>query len=518
MLRAGLGGLAASLRAIGLSTAAEGEPGLEWPVPVQLGPGEAVVEPTRITLRWGSDPEATLRALFEGAFQARKGLIHLPGAWEASRAWTIQIGAALQDGLKRTFLQHGKSTDKNGSPQPHAFEIDDRTITVTYQPYRSFKHQKAWSAIVKGLKTGSVHLAGWAYPGAVERHTGLTGTKWSYNPGAALCGIFAIVGCLSLQVPQAGGASALVILEPSDLVRFAEIRPRLTPARLEDAYVAGASDAVLHVQLVLRMERLARDRPGVAAVHGVTLRSTPWASQQKSRIATVSPSSVADSVLDAYFIAVNTLPVKLIVTRGNNVGKAKPDSYFAVASALRGFIARNLAMGRRWFDGFATATTSEKQPRYLHRYRSRQDNLGALRPEERSGLIAMTEKLEEAEKYLVRSVHTALRQRFGAIASECEGNLAAMKNRWQGERDRWRIAFSGSKTNEQIRGHLADLWSRGGANRELQMHWEELLPLLRPMHWQRVRDLALVALASYHSTADSADEETTEATSDENEA
>jgi CRISPR-associated protein Cas8a1/Csx13 len=515
MLRAGLGGLAASLRAIARTQ----NPDHQWPAPVPLGPGEAVVEPSRITLRWGGDPEATLRALFEGSFEIRNGLIHLPGAWDPSRAWTIQLGAALQNGLKRTFLQHGQTTKKEGAARPHGFEIDDRTITVTYQPYASFKHQGVWKDVLKGLKSGSVELAGWANPGAVGRHNAFDVTEWSYGPAEALCGIFAIVGCVSLGITQSGGAGALVILEPADLVRFAEVRPRLTPDKLEDAHVAGASDAVLHVHLVLRMEQLARDRSGIAAVHGLTLRATPWASQQKSRIATVSPTSIHERTLDEYDIVARTLPVKLRVTRGKDTGEGEEGTgYFAVASALRGFIAENLAKGRRWFTGFATAVTLEKQPRFLHRYRTMKDNLGALRTEERSGLIAMTDKLEEAEKHFVRSVHVALRRRFGAIAKECEGNLATMKNRFQGERDKWRMAFAGSKTHEQIRGALADLWSRAGANRELQAHWEELLPLLRPEHWQTARDLGLVALASYQSAVETADDEENNETSGETEA
>jgi len=134
----------------------------------------------------------------------------------------------------------------------------------------------------------------------------------------------------------------------------------------------------------------------------------------------------------------------------------------------------------------------------LHRYRTPKDTLGALRAEERSGLIAMIETLHEAEKHFVRSIHAALKHRFGAIADECKGLASAtMKNRFQGERDKWRIAFAGAKTHEQIRAALSDLWSRGGTNSVLQAHWEDILPLLRPDQWQTARDLGLIALASY---------------------
>lgn len=500
MLRAGLGGLAASIRAIGIAA----RPRLVWPSPVRLGPGKAVVEPSRVVLRWGGDPEATLRALFEGSFQVREGIVYLPAVWDRGR-WDLAIAAALQSGLKRTFLQHGKTTKKAGTPVTRQVEIDDRTYNITFQPYAGFAHQEALKDVVKGLKSGQVELAGWANPGAVKRHDGYGETKWSYTPAQALCGLFALAGCLSFEVTQSGGAGALVILEPSDLVHFAETRPRLSPAKARDAYVAGASDAVLRVHLLLRMEasekRAGAPTPGIAATHGVTLRPTPWASQQKSRVSTVSPSSISAGVLAAYDVATHLLPTR-IVPRKSDDGAADEENagYFAVASALRGFVADNLANGQRWFKGFSTATTTEKQPRYLHRIRTRNDTLGALRVEEKEGLLAMTETLEEAEKHFVRSIHRAISQRLGAIAKECIDSGASVETRnkrWQGERDKWRIAFAGAKTHEQIRGALADLWSRAGVNVELRQHWEEILPLLRADRWQDAKDLALIALASY---------------------
>lgn len=514
MLRAGLGGLAASLRAIGREKIKDHM----WPAPVPLGPGQAIVEPHRITLRWGGDPEATLRGLFEGSFRLRSGLIDLPGTWDPSRAWTVQLGAALQGALKRTFLQHGKTTQKDGALRPHAFELDERAITVIYQPYASFAHQKAWEDILNGLKVGTLELAGWANPGAVGRHNAFKHTEWSYTPGQALCGLFSIVGCLSLDVTQSGGAGALVILEPDELVRFAEVRPRLTPSTLEEAYVSGASDAVLHVHVALRMDAAVGGRSGIAAAHGVTLRAMPWASQQKSRASTVSPGAIPDSTLDTYDVAAKTLPTKLIVHQG--AGKSEDEDgagYFAVASALRGFVAENLANGRRWFARFATATTAEKQPHYLHRYRTSTDNLGALRNEDRKGLIAMTSMLEEAERHFVQSIHVALRQRFGAIAEESKNNPATMKNRFQGERDKWRLAFAGAKTHEQIRAALADLWSRGGSNTVLREHWGDILPMLRAEQWQAARDLGLIALASYSGTTDGAREDEIDGSSAETE-
>src|SRR5438132_8551084 len=108
---------------------------------------------------------------------------------------------------------------------------------------------------------------------------------------------------------------------------------------------------------------------------------------------------------------------------------------FVATSALRGFLADNIARGRPWHQGFASARTGGKKPRFIHYYRDRDGKgFGALYPQEREGLIAMLEHLDDAERALVRSVHLALRQRFGAIADECrELSKATMHNRFEAE-------------------------------------------------------------------------------------
>lgn len=517
MLRAGLGGLAASLRAIAVARdpAARGA----WPVRVGLGPGHADVRPTEVLVHWGAaGPEPVLRALFEESFRldSTLGLITLPGAL-GDLTPPPQVANAQQLALKATFLQHGLTTKRRATQTPFTFRVDERPVVVQVQGYEDYAHQLAVESVTTALESGGVGLKGWAYPGAVTRHEKFGGeTVFQYDAAQALCALFALVGCVSYTVPATRGG-ALVIPEPSDLVRFAEVRARLTPATIEDCAVSSTGDATLRAHLALRMESHAAKGRGIASTQAVTLHTTPWASQQKSRVATLEAHDIAPAVLDVFDEVTRSLPARVRVrvaeadkakTKGKARKPAAPKAgddegagYFVTVSALRGFLCDNLAQGRRWYDGFATATVGLKQPRYIHFYRA-PDNLGALFLEEKKGLIKMLDHLEEAELALVRAVHQALRQRFGAIADECGDNAAARKNRMSGERDHWRLLFANSKTPEQIRAALADLWSRGGSNAVLKKHWQEVLPLLRPQHWQTARDLGLVALASYASPVD----------------
>jgi CRISPR-associated protein Cas8a1/Csx13 len=490
ILRAGLGGLAASLHALLRAQNRDAR----WPSPIVLGPGRAVVTPRNVTIQWnGAAPEVVLRPLFEASFQiSSDGLISLPGTWK--HAPRLALAVALQSGMKRTFLQHGKTTTKAGNSVIKTEDVGDQQIAIEVQPYAGFAHQTADADVVRALHCGSIELAGWAYPGAVQRHVGCARTRITYGPGAALCGLFALVGCLPFDVPRSSGCGALAIAEPSDLLLFARIRPLLTPRKPEDAHVTGVGDALLSMHLALRMSEYAGE-PGIGTTHGVLLRATPWATQQKSRVAVVTLETVPGAVLDTYKRVAAALPTKY---RRREVDDADETGSFVATSALRAFVTDNIARDVPWHRNFATATNGDKKPRFIHYYRDRdRKNLGALYPEERKGLLVMLKHLEESERVLVSSVHTALKQRFGKIAEESKESPATMKNRFRAEREKWRLSFAGAKTPDQVRAALADLWSRAGTVRELQSGWEQVLPLLREGQWRTARDLALVALASY---------------------
>jgi CRISPR-associated protein Cas8a1/Csx13 len=497
LLRAGLGGLASALRFLLL----EQEPAAPWPSPVPLGSGHAIVERRRVTIDWnGGAPEDALRVLFDGAFRiGPSGIIALAGTFEPTSPPARALAIALQEGLKKTFLQHGKTTQKAGARKTAIEEVDDKQFVFEWQPYGTFVHQDSWTRVVDALRGDTVELAGWAYPGASQKHVSYGETRSEYDGGEALCACFALIGCLSFDV-RPGRLGALIIPEPSELVEFAVSRPRLTPKRPAEAFAASLGDAVLRTQLVLQLDDIARRHRGVAATRGVLLKALPWATQQKSRCQTVDVDSVPEPVLDLYDRVSRALPARLHALSTSDDGESD-GSYFVATSVLRAFVADNLAAGLPWFARFGTATSGGKRPRFIHYYRDR-ENLGALYPEEKKGLIIMNGHLEGAERSLVNSIHVALRQRFGRIADETATlPEQTRRNRFAAERERWRLAFAGARTHEQVRAALANLWSLAGPNQELRNFWQQIVPLLRPRYWQATRDLALVALASYQSAS-----------------
>lgn len=489
LFRAGLGGLAASLFAI-----AEAERG--WPANIPLAGGMACVEAQAVTISWKEGRRSALLAdLCQRSFRLEDDRVDLPGA-RGKRPNEAVLAALLQQGLQRTILQfhsHVKPADKDAVASS---VIDDNRLQVACPTLKSYLHKEQGATLLeKALARGSVELAGWAHPGAAQRHVRVKATACAYSPGLAISALFAVVGCVAYLAPNQHGG-VLLVPEPRDLQVFGEMRRSLTPKDARDVFVASGADAVLNAELALRAGS-GKARRAASNFGAVVMRSLPWAKQQKTRSAVLEPTAIPEPRLQAYADAMAELRPRIIVRKDrdadddDDAGEA-----FVRPSLLRGFVADNIAAGREWYAGFASARTDGKKPRYLHRPYVNGGN-GALYREDVEALQKMTDHLQDEEKDFVRSIHCALAQRFGAIHDEVGDNKVVLQKRFEKESDHWRYAFSGAKTQSRLRAAVCDLWSRAGSNRVLQESWNDVLPLLSPRRWEAARDLALLALASY---------------------
>jgi CRISPR-associated protein Cas8a1/Csx13 len=119
---------------------------------------------------------------------------------------------------------------------------------------------------------------------------------------------------------------------------------------------------------------------------------------------------------------------------------------------------------------------------------------------DRRGLHEMIESEEtiwpdSAEKLFVEAIHNALRNRYGALAARASAK--GEKIPFDREFERIRTSLMRAKNSQTMRAELADLFVRGGINKSLQQNWPQLLDLFSGKDWQKARDLALLALASY---------------------
>lgn len=504
MHRAGLGGLAATLKYIERAYASgqlkpEELPGGPWP----NNEPPWSVEPLAITLDFGEPTNARsyLERLFRIAFGLKDDLIDLPGQYDNTEP-PLPVRALLQQAITLTFLQHGKARklgeEKVCSYQPGS--PPEATIELNYRPCISYKHQTGWRDMVTNdgcLTVGPIEVAGPLNPGAIVRHVAFTtDTKIEEDAAHILPLYFALVGCVAVVINR--GCAVLLVPEVTDLVRFAQIRPWLTPSTERECQITSAGDAALQAQIRLwaKGQLAVTELPGF---HASIFQPTPWASQQKSRVRTMIVPPGDERTLERFEVALAELPPRLksrSVKTGEGRGRKKPGvqktEWFWVDSVLRPLVADNLAQGRPWYAGFTRlfTATDPTSNRPLH------DRLLF----EKEGMHAMIKKVpweDRGESTVVRAVHEALRRRYGRIAKENKGRAGAMKNRWQAEYDRWRLVFAGAKTADQFRRAFCDLLSRAGVNPVLQEEWPDLLPMLAPSRWQLTRDLALLALASY---------------------
>jgi len=492
--RAGLGGLACTLRYIE-RTYRDGDlrekdvPGAPW----IDGKPPWEIKPLQITLDFGNprDAGSFLERLFACAFCLKEKLIYLPAQHRTEPS--IEVLAELQRGLLLSFLQHGRVRQLQKKETPIAYEVDGRPLQVAARFCSAYRHQQGWKQFCNknGELAGKpVEVVGPLNPGAVVRHVAFHAqTRIEENPAQALPLYFALVGCLALPINR--GSGVLLVPEVADLQVFSKLRPGMTPNSIRGCRITGASDAALQAQVRLAASNLIlrHNLPGCFAVR---FRLTPWASQQKSRVEVTYVPPSGETQLRQFQTALAELPPRIISPKIKQPNEDSGAKCFWADSVVRPLVAENLASGQPWYKDFVNLMrkTDPVTKRPIR------DRLVF----EKGGLHAMIGKIpweDHGESAVVKAVHEALRLRYGRIADENSGNPGTMKNRWRGEYDRWRLAFSGAKTSEQFRHSLCDLFGRAGINKVLRDQWPEVLPMLDADRWQLTRDLALLALASY---------------------
>jgi CRISPR-associated protein Cas8a1/Csx13 len=512
--RAGLGGLACTLRYVQRAY----ECGVLWDDDVPGVPWAAFDKPPwelredEIVLLFGQPEGAReyLKRLFRIAFGLKDGLICLPGQY-GDLPPSLAVRAEIQAGLTLTFLQHGKTRDLEKQSLTH--EVDptgDGTslVTIEYRPCKWYKHQDGWEELIDEdtgcLSSEPVEVIGPLNPGAVVRHVAFTSATKIEEPAArALPLYFALVGCLALPINR--GAGVLVAPDVENLRDFTLDRPLMTPASVRECRVGGASDAALQAEVRLRTRGLI-DRHDLPATHASRFVPTTWASQQKSRVETLTCQAATvhrwqppreaqlEKALRLFEVALASLPPRVLQPKAEAKGDG-PRATFWIDSKVRPLIADNLARGESWYRDFAS----------LMRGKAESERLGF----EKKGLQDMIETMTDDPKFtnertLIEAIHEAIRLKRRRIKQETQGDVRAKTTKATSNRqarfmERVRLSLVGAKTAEQCRAAIVkDLLAQVVFNAKLQTGYAYLLPLLHvPKRWQEARDLALLALASY---------------------
>lgn len=506
MHRVGLGGLAATLRNLSKRRKKPEQNRETFEHPCWHEEFSWDIQPTEITLdfckpEWAGD---FLRWLFEFSFRIdENGMIYLPGQYKGTESLTPdskpEICARLQSGLTLTFLQHGKTRTLAKTETEKSYDFGEKTIRFTYKECQDYSHQTAWKEWVKdGKLVPKNHSVKSQFnPGAVIRHNAFKQSELSQPIELILPLAFAIVGAIALPTT---GKSIGVLIVPyvEDLTVFANMRPRITPDYITKTYISSPGDAVLRFDNECRGVEIAK-KTKTFGCDVMTFRTMPWATQQKLRSAALSVTSVDEEFSEFFRTVLIYLPPRIIEKkteeksgRGKDAVKSEKVDYFWTDSVVRPFVADNLVLGRYWFEGF-TALFNDSTNREKLSYK-----------DEKKGLNKMVndEKLDwrlKGARTLVLAVQESLKRCYAKAVSDSSLSGKAKGNRFEKEYDKWRIAFSGAKTPEQIRYALSDMFSRAKHVPTLEEGWGDITELLLK-DWQAARDLALIGLASYRGT------------------
>lgn len=449
--------------------------------------GTWTVSRTALSIEWKKEagPSGFLKELYETAFQFdNHGIYFIPGQ-SPLQAPGLEILSAVQAAIARTFYSHGPTTrGAVKSKKVATYQVDDEPVTYEYETYGRFFHRNAemYRELVdkktKLLSEKEFEYKSSVRPGAFVRHElHKSESTITANARELFCLHFGIVGCQQLLGPHRSG----IILVPdySDLEKAHEIRQAVYPATIRECHVSGAGDAALQAEIRIKA------RAGMTICSAMVMKAKPWSTQIKIR-SDVIEGRVDDKTLDRYETILACLPAVCVKKKEEKKKKDDNNSHFWKTPVCRPLFADNLAKGYQWYNGFTKLMIGNENAKAI-----------SYEGKELSSMVKQIDWDENGAKVLVTAVHDAIRKRYGRIATEMQGNPQGMQNRFERERERWRIAFAGGKTLDGFRQSITDLWSRAGTIAGLQESWQEILPFISSARWKEGRDLALLALASY---------------------
>ncbi len=405
---------------------------------------------------------------------------------------------ALNQALQMTFLQHNKQNMiPKGTPErQRSFDFGEKTAVVSYRPFvRPYAHATAGKLFLdaKGRIRPACRIKEWLYPGAAERHSSLSGTEIEETPERVLCLLYAPVASLYFRLSHRGldgkfdarRGTAIVLPHVYDLESYSRCYGRYLETPVERLSADGLGDAGLAALVALKAND-ALDQLGVNGCTVTTMGTVTWSSLQKTRTGVATIEGVDENSLDLFDHAWRCIPNRIVIRESKPTRKDPnpTNTYFVATSLCRGLVADNIAAGRDWFHGFTHLMSSQKQARLVSY--------------EKGGLKKMVEETAweyDADKKFVSAVHSAIRNRYGALAAQATKRGEVIP--FDREFERMRTGLMRVKNARTLRAELADLFARGGLNRTLQESWQQILPLFSGPDWQRARDLALLALASY---------------------
>jgi len=482
-----------------------------------------------VTVRWTGAPKAAFVALFEWAWQARDGVLYLPGVHRDSKLRdNAFLRVPMHNGITRTFLQHPRVQPKGDLIKRIERLDEDREIEIAYQPLDS-QQLKPLVDLSRSFFTRqgtfsdeSISLSNWVFPGIAGRFGGEP--SWNGGPALGLLLMLAPAACLYQQLHAERGTWLLVVPDVVDLIEFDERRPTL---KVDPAYtdVASLSDAAM--QFISAFATTPPRRELAVGCRVVAMGRVGYYPSQSIRkgVADVSPAPVS---LRRFRILQRIMAYRYIRRKlppNANSSGALPGGHGSDAAnerhaegwislpTGRGRIADNLVENRAWYADLFEPLPWDRDALDRQRKKARVgvsierlwfDNLA----HQRGRLMELIQEGEmwntPGERMFVEAFWQILsalyRQEVDAVE---RGGARKIEERLQDLNEDLRRRITRAKTRPLLRETILDLFAKPVETYRspiVRQHPALVWSLLDDAHeWKRARDLALLALVSYQS-------------------
>ncbi len=441
-------------------------------------PIQGEVTEDHVKLLWKGEDQSAIQWLLEQTYQIKDGLLIVPALNLDDRG-----SFTFNQGMLNTFLQHGQQRNFLEDPsQPRqgkkkfyrtktlnfTVEPDKPDIVEKYTLLESCYHTQA-SKLAEAFSKGKREVKGQNFPGLVECFA-----NGYYQESAEnfLALLFLPIACNYYQLPRMNskGLSALVIPEVRNLKEWVRLRNKLPSRTYASFHSSSSGESALHFLLQEKLVESANlFRVEYCEVY--QLGSQAWDGSQSYLKQIVHRVQARDEVLDLYKIASGLLPTRVQIKQDGN------GSWLAESKAL-GWISDNLISNQVWYNGFFEFRKTI--PIY---------------PEDRRGLIVMTEHLNEDERVLFDAVQGAFKKYRGQQIEQAIRQ--GRKPDWEQITKKVIYRLQRPSTQREFSKALVDFLSQFRSKAALSSGPQIFWWLHQDANWRKARDLSLLAVATY---------------------
>jgi CRISPR-associated protein Cas8a1/Csx13 len=446
--RAGIAGLALALSAINPADAP-----LHW----------EVIEDA-VKLSWEESDLAAVQWLLNQTYRSDRGYLEVPALKLDEQGRYI-----FTEGVMSTFLQHSKQRNREKQTVPLSFLVEDDKpeIRIDYRPVIDCYYTRDFKEVFnsKGTFKSAIPLKGHHLPGLVEC---FVNGAYVESPTGFLALLFLPLACGYYQLP--GYRSAVVIPEVRNLKEWVNLRRRMPGRTYRSFRSSSAGESALHFLL---QEKLVEDAQQfrIDCCEVYRLGNQPWDGNQSYLKQAVHRVRVSEQVLSWYEVASRLMPPRVKLKQDGN-------GTWLAESKVLAWLSDNLIANNVWYSGF---------------FEFRKAN--TIYPEDRRGLIVMTEHLTLDEQVLFDAVQGAFKKYRGQQIDQ-----AKRQNRqpdWEQITNKVIYRLQRPSTQQEFATALVDFLSQFRSKAALSSGPQIFWWLHQESNWRKARDLALLAVATY---------------------